>query len=362
MEDCLRDESIELLGIKANSRHYLFDTFNVRQAIKSALEHQPIDAVIGWHHEVSALPRFLRRRQIVFGMFAAGSYAQQGFGKFRLMGRVHDIGGHAGASVSPATALVLPEKIQALKDYITVVRPMRQAQVVFARSDCTAKQITDLFAIRPECITTTYPSVDYVISQRQRKFNGKVQRLIYFGSLTKEKGIFDLIRAMGRVSRSIKLKWNLRIAGWGNWSEVQQLAEEERIDHHIKYIGSLSHEELFRELQQSDLAVLPSHAESFGLAIAEAQAFGVPVVACSVGAIPEVISHEETGLLVSPQNPSQLAQAIEQCMRAPKRSFEMGQAGSRRIRQQFSSTQSVEIMLKAITQLKSSPATSIRAI
>jgi glycosyltransferase involved in cell wall biosynthesis len=63
-------------------------------------------------------------------------------------------------------------------------------------------------------------------------------------------------------------------------------------------------------LSQIDLLVLPSEAEGFGLVLIEAMAAGVPVVATNVPGIRDVVTHEQTGLLVPPAAPDRLAAAI----------------------------------------------------
>jgi glycogen(starch) synthase len=71
-----------------------------------------------------------------------------------------------------------------------------------------------------------------------------------------------------------------------------------------------SDKELADLLAGARLAVLPSREESFGNAVLEAMAAGVPLVASMAGAIPEKVSHEISGLLVPPNDPPALAQAI----------------------------------------------------
>jgi glycosyltransferase involved in cell wall biosynthesis len=82
--------------------------------------------------------------------------------------------------------------------------------------------------------------------------------------------------------------------------------------------------------------VSPSLYEGFGLPAAEANACGVPVVATTAGAFPEVIADEETGILVPPAEAGALADAIAALLADPARRAAMGAAGARRIAEQFS--------------------------
>jgi glycosyltransferase involved in cell wall biosynthesis len=78
----------------------------------------------------------------------------------------------------------------------------------------------------------------------------------------------------------------------------------------IRYLGFVSDDQRDHYYQQCNLFVAPSRYESFGLVLLEAMRYGKPVVSCSVGGIPEVVSHQKTGLLVPPDNPSELAHAM----------------------------------------------------
>jgi glycosyltransferase involved in cell wall biosynthesis len=108
----------------------------------------------------------------------------------------------------------------------------------------------------------------------------------------------------------------------------------------------LDHTALVRELECAHLAVLPSHAESFGLAVAEAQAAGLPVIACAVGAVPEVVENNVTGWLIPPGRDDLLAGAIVEAMGRPDRAYEMGLAGRERINRLFSWPSSAAAMLE----------------
>ena len=83
-------------------------------------------------------------------------------------------------------------------------------------------------------------------------------------------------------------------------------------------------------------AVLPSRAEGFGLAAAEAAACGLPVVATRASSLPEVVLDGETGLLVPPEDPAALAEALERLLRDRQRSSRLGAAGRHHVATRFS--------------------------
>jgi glycosyltransferase involved in cell wall biosynthesis len=84
-----------------------------------------------------------------------------------------------------------------------------------------------------------------------------------------------------------------------------------------------------------DLAVLSSHTEGLPVAVLEAQAAGVAVVATAVGGTPEVISDGRTGWLVPPRSPLALAQKIAHALTNDELRRALGQAGRQRVRDEF---------------------------
>jgi glycosyltransferase involved in cell wall biosynthesis len=84
-----------------------------------------------------------------------------------------------------------------------------------------------------------------------------------------------------------------------------------------------------------DAAVAPSRFEGFGLAAAEAQAAELPVVAADVDGLREVIADGETGILVPPEDPRALAEAVVRLLGAPRVAREMGRKGRLRIAEHF---------------------------
>lgn len=90
----------------------------------------------------------------------------------------------------------------------------------------------------------------------------------------------------------------------------------------------------YRELRDWDVFVLPSRDEPFGLAVAEAMAMGIPVVATRVGGLPEVVGGE-AGLLVEPEDVEALAAAILKLARAPGLRSTMGASGRVRVKREF---------------------------
>jgi glycosyltransferase involved in cell wall biosynthesis len=100
--------------------------------------------------------------------------------------------------------------------------------------------------------------------------------------------------------------------------------------------GSLDDAAVTAELQAADLFVAPSLYESFGLIFVEAMRWGTPVVGTRAGAIPEIIESGKSGVLVSPGNHLELADAIATLLANPQQRRTLGDEGRRRAETCFS--------------------------
>jgi glycosyltransferase involved in cell wall biosynthesis len=89
-------------------------------------------------------------------------------------------------------------------------------------------------------------------------------------------------------------------------------------------------------LASIDVLVQPSRADNLPLAILEAMAAGLPVIGTRVGGIPELVVDGETGLLVDPERPEELAAALDSVAADPERRLELGRRGRERVREHFS--------------------------
>lgn len=153
--------------------------------------------------------------------------------------------------------------------------------------------------------------------------------LLYFGRLSREKGVDDLVRAMQHVPHM-----RLVIAGDGpERKELQDLAGGLGLDN-IEFVGHVRGTELDSLIAGSRFTVLPSHAyETLGKTILESYAEGRAVVASDLGSRRELVHIGETGLLYPTGDVGRLAQAIEQLGSQPELAEKMGHAGRELVEQ-----------------------------
>lgn len=114
----------------------------------------------------------------------------------------------------------------------------------------------------------------------------------------------------------------------------------------VTFLGGLNPEELHREIRKSDLVILPSNTEAFGIVLLEAQVLGTPVIGSDTGGIPETMDVGKSGLITPVGDAEPLALAIEQLLNDPNRRQEMGHHGKNWIRDHFSPQVMGEALLK----------------
>lgn len=137
-------------------------------------------------------------------------------------------------------------------------------------------------------------------------------RLLTVGALAEKKGQRYLIEAMAKLDPARAA--TLDIVGGGPLrEELEQLAKRLGLADRVRLRGEQPKEEVARLMRESDVFVLPSIHETFGCVLIEAMASGLPIVATTVGGLPEVIREDE-GRLVEPRDPDALARAIEQTL------------------------------------------------
>jgi glycosyltransferase involved in cell wall biosynthesis len=117
--------------------------------------------------------------------------------------------------------------------------------------------------------------------------------------------------------------------------ELDRLATELGVRHQIMFLGRQGEFEIRRLLHGCALMVLPSRMESFGIALIEAMACRVPVVATNVGGIPEIIEHEISGILIEPENSAALAAALRRVLTDVDLSNRLAESAHRRVRDHF---------------------------
>ena len=155
------------------------------------------------------------------------------------------------------------------------------------------------------------------------------------------KGHGTLLRSV-RLLQDSRSDFRIWIVGDGaERASAERLIEDLRIDPRlVSFLGRRS--DIDRLLDAADFFVLPSDIEGLPMSILEAMAHGLPIVASNVGGVPEVIEHNQSGLLVQPGDPAALAAAIGELLDQPAVRARLGGAARERANTEFSLSAMVE--------------------
>lgn len=164
-------------------------------------------------------------------------------------------------------------------------------------------------------------------------------RLAYVGRLASGKGLDELLLGI-RNARAHGTRARLAIAGSGpREGRLHRLVHACGLEGDVAFVGPVRGEEKVALLAAADVAVLPSHSEGMPMALLEAMAAGLAVIATPVGAIPDVVTDGVHGLLVEPHDPRAIARAISQLSADHGLVSRLGEAGRARVASAYSVSQ-----------------------
>jgi glycogen(starch) synthase len=168
-------------------------------------------------------------------------------------------------------------------------------------------------------------------------------QILCLGRLAQEKGIDLAINAFASIHSDFP-NARLVIAGDGPAkSELESQTAALGLQSKTKFTGWIQPENVPELVNQSTVVVMPSrYREPFGLVAIEAGQMGRPVVATHVGGLPEVVIHQETGLVCEKESSTALAEAIAFLLDNPERASEMGEMGRKRALEVFNLENFVE--------------------
>lgn len=157
--------------------------------------------------------------------------------------------------------------------------------------------------------------------------------VICLASLTEEKGQTYLLEAMQAVHSEMPEARLLLVGRDRGRTDLTALADEKGLGESVALLGI--REDVPLLLAASDISVLPSLREGLPVSLLESAAAGLPIVATSVGGIPEIVEDGVGGILVPPQDSGALGEALLALLRDPERRRSMGQAALERVERKF---------------------------
>jgi glycosyltransferase involved in cell wall biosynthesis len=179
------------------------------------------------------------------------------------------------------------------------------------------------------------------------------------GSCEERKGHHYLIEAAEQITRKMTDVHFLFVGDTAADPEFVNLMREmlgaKKLQDRISFTGTRT--DIAEILSVTDIFVLPSLYEGLSIALLEAMASGLPVIATSVGSNPEVVANGINGFIVPPKDPQLLAHKIEGLLADPAKAADMGSQGRRRVKEAFGIDRLVrqheELYLKHFDQISS---------
>lgn len=218
-----------------------------------------------------------------------------------------------------------------------------QDDLLIAESKASRGYLIKRLGYKPAKVSVIYNGVDLAgwpasRLERQKKrlelrLGGDDVLIGAVGRLDGQKGFSFLIDAMARLKKGFKCR--LVIIGEGPLRpQLEAQLRKHRLEGHVMLLGERS--DVTSWLSAMEIFVLPSLWEGLPNSLLEAMALGLPCVASDVDGVPEVVKHDESGLLVPPSNASALSESLARLVVDPELRAKFGAAAKERIGRDFS--------------------------
>jgi len=226
------------------------------------------------------------------------------------------------------------------KNFMLERNALNGADVIVSVSSFTAKKTKQLFGLKQE-IGVIYNGIDL----NQFKPQGKQHvsnTILYFGSVIRKKGVLSLARAFNKVvedfsnAQLVLLGKDVTdaIEGESTIGLIKKILSE-KARKNLLHITHVPYEEVKTHIQKAGVVCLPSYAEAFPMTWLEAMAMEKALVTSNIGWANEMMIHEETGLMIDPDDCDGLAQTIIALLEDPKQATLYGQAARKQLMTNF---------------------------
>lgn len=181
--------------------------------------------------------------------------------------------------------------------------------------------------------------------ERAPRAAGRPLRVLSVGRLVPEKGQVGLVEAFG-LALDGGLDAELHLIGDGpDRQRVEQKVRELGLGERVRFLGLMSSPAVLEEMARADIFVMGSFNEGLPVVLMEALALEVPAVAPTIAGIPELVVHEQTGLLYRPGDWPGLAAALVRLGKDPELAQALGRRGRERVLAEFDIERAVEPLL-----------------
>jgi glycosyltransferase involved in cell wall biosynthesis len=225
-------------------------------------------------------------------------------------------------------------------EFIRERASLRRADFICSISRYIGEGTQAAFRLRSTPTSVIYPPVKIPV------LDPDIQRdphmVVFAGALTERTGVISLVKSWPDVKKGFP-EATLHI--WGKdggpagCSSMQQHLRSllpESVKQDVHFHGHVPLDELLLVFQRAGIAVLPSYAEGFALTPLHAMAAGCPTLYTKRGCGPELIANPDTGLLVDPDRPCEIASSILSLLRERNLAASLGEKGRRLVEERFS--------------------------
>jgi glycosyltransferase involved in cell wall biosynthesis len=220
----------------------------------------------------------------------------------------------------------------------TIKLLLRSSDRIVAPSNAYREDVGSVFPQLRDKIVCIHNGVDLTELESLACHSARTDRSPYILCVAmhnEKKGIDVLLRAFAQIQDK-EPKLRLMLAGDGPLrSRFEELAASLGIVDKVKFLGQQGRAQVADLLYGCEVFVLPSRSEPFGIVLIEAMAFKKPVVATTVGGIPEIIENGKDGILVEPDNPRALAEALITVLEDRTLSLDLAKNGYVKVHEEF---------------------------
>jgi glycosyltransferase involved in cell wall biosynthesis len=322
-------------------------------ALRGQLAMEALDGVVVWR------VRSLRRSILECGLVGAATYLFFALFKLRRLAAANNYDIYQFYFSLPTGLLALYVHLVLRKPYVLALRgsdvPGYDESAWFmAPLHCLLRPLTRYLWRHAKSVTVisrqlgglareTLPALDVRVipngidtkcfpRKTETEPRGNI-RLITVCRMVQRKGLEFLIEAMRELRDDDIELW---LIGSGPLhGQVQRLVREHEVADCVWMPGYVPREKLASYYGQADIFVLPSLSESFGQVLLEAMSTGLPIVATTVGGIPEVVENQRGGLLIPPKSSEAIVAAVRSLIAFPQRMSRMGEHNADRARQRY---------------------------
>lgn len=247
---------------------------------------------------------------------------------------------------APLAKQKMARKILAEAEGIITISDYLKAKLV--ERDVPAKKITKIYPgvdfafFKPQEQDKARLKIESLINQKDDLHLDNANLLLSVGRLVKRKGHDMVIRALPAILQNYPKTYYLIVGNGPHRSKLQKLASEVGVEKYVRFLTDIKHQDLPSFYNASDIFLMPSRTikskrdvEGFGIVYLEASACAKPVIAGQGGGVAEAVVDQETGLLIDPEKPAAVSQAILKLLNNNSLSLKLGQNGRERVTRNF---------------------------